>query len=239
MTPDQRGNDLVIDDGDAGVSGRGPTRRRALVLAGGTAAALGAAIGPFSHLFTSAAAEGGPPEEIVLAGWLVGLELAALDLYEVAEGVAAGDERTATLATTCGGNHDAQSKALGAMITATGATAPSSPDAGLVAEFKPRIQAASGTAALASVLTDLENGFAATYQASLATLSSAPLASVAAQILATDAAQSVAWAAAAAGPGSAMPLPPPDAIPASQTTQGQFEQPAPTSTTSTTTGGAS
>lgn len=239
MTPDQRGNDLVIDDDDAGVSGRAPTRRRALVLAGGTAVAFGAAVGPFSHLFTAAAAEGGPPEEIVLAGWLVGLELGALDLYEAAVSVAAGDAQAAALATTCGGNHDAQSKALGAMITATGATAPSAPDADLVAEFKPRIQGASGTAALAGVLNELENGFAATYQASFATLTSAPLASVAAQILATDAAQSVAWAAAAAGPDSVMPLPPPDAIPESQTTQGQFEQPAPTSTTSTTTGGAS
>ncbi|MBS1847615.1 MAG: ferritin-like domain-containing protein [Actinobacteria bacterium] len=238
MTPDSR---LPESDVAADIGGpdRGPTRRRAIVLAGGTAAALGAAAGPFAHLIGAETAQGNQSPDITLAMWLVSLELAARSVYATAAKADAFDDRAKSLATTCGANHGAQGTALGAMVTAGGGTVPTDANSVLAMQFSNRFATAATAAAKAGVLEDLENGLAATYQASLATLRSAPIAAVAAQIIASDAAQAVAWAAIANGPTADAPLPKPDAIPASQTTDAQFDRTEFTPATTTTTGSTS
>lgn len=240
MTPDQRGNDSGIGNDVADApGGRGPTRRQALAIAGGTMAALGAGIGPFSHLFVSGAgaAEGDGPPEIVLSAWLVGLELAAEQLYESVAESTQLDDAAKGLAATCGAHHMAQSKALGQMIAATGATAPSEGDKAFVALFEPRITGAVDAAALARVFADLENGFAATYFEAFTTVTSSSLAALIAQILATDAAQATAWSAVENGQGAEKPLPAPDAIPQAQTATDAFDESTLTAPSTTTSSG--
>lgn len=241
MTPDPRGSapDIVTTD-EAGPDRRGPTRRQALAVAGGGAVALGAAFGPFSTLLSAGAADGQEQApEITLASWLVGLELAAVDLYEKNRDSSAFDAATQSLAATCSAHHEAQSSSLGSMIAATGATAPTDANSAFTAEYRPRVDAAADGAAKAAVFAEIEEGFAATYQASFTTIVSAPLAGVAAEILATDAAHAVAWSAAANGQGSDDPMPGEDALPASQTVEAAFDQAALTPATTTTTGAAS
>ncbi len=233
MTPDPRGNDSVVGTDDAvGPPGRGPTRRQAIALAGGSAAALGLALGPFS-LFAGAA-DGDEPPEVALTTWLIGLELAAVALYEPLRSHTAFDEATQSLVGACAGHHDAQSAALGEMLTAAGGEVPTEANQAFVDTFKARIDGAADGAAKAAVLADMENGFAATYQSSFTILTSPSLAGAAAQILATDAAQAVAWSAAANGQQSDDPLPTPDAVPGSQTDQGRFTQTTFTENTTTT-----
>lgn len=233
MTPDPRGNDSVaLSDADAGPLGRGPTRRQAIALAGGTAAAAGMALGPFSSFFAGAAQGDGPPE-ITLTGWLMGLELAAVELYGPLADNGTFDAASQQLVATCAGHHTDQSAALGEMVTAGGGESTSDPNQAFVEEFRGRVDGAGDGAAKATVLAEMENGFAATYEAALATITSPSLAAVVAQILSTDAAQAVAWSAAANGQGSEAPLPTPDAIPASQSDEGQFTQTAFTPNTTT------
>ncbi len=234
MTPDPRGNDSVVgSDADAGPLGRGPTRRQAIALAGGTAAAVGMTLGPFSHLFAGAA-DGEVAPETALSAWLMGLELAAAALYEPLATAAQFDAATQQLVTTCTGHHSDQSAALGEMVTAAGGEAPTEPNQAFIDAFKPRIDGAGDGAATAAVLAEMENGFAATYAASFTTITSSSLAAVAAQILSTDAAHAVAWSAAANGQGAEAPLPPPEAIPASQSAEGAFTQTTYTENTTTT-----
>ena len=234
MTPHPRGNESTVGSDDAaGPPGRGPTRRQALALAGGSAAAVGLALGPFSHLFAGAA-DGDQPPEVALTTWLIGLELAAVTLYEPLHTDDAFDQVTQSLVGTCAGHHDAQSAALGSMVTAAGGEVPTDPNQAFVDTFKGRIDGAADGAAKAAVLAEMENGFAATYEGSFTILTSPSLAATAAQILATDAAHAVAWAAAASGQGSDNPLPPPDAIPESQTDTGRFTETTFTENTTTT-----
>lgn len=234
MTPDPRGNDSVVgSDADDGPPRRGPTRRQAIALAGGTATAVGMALGPFSTFFAGAAEGDGPPDT-TLASWLMGLELSAVALYEPLATAPGFDAATQELITTCAGHHTDHSAALGEMVTAGGGEATSDANQAFVDDFKGRIDGAGDGAAKAAVLAEMENGFAATYQGALAAIMSSSLAAVAAQILATDAAQAVAWSAAANGQGSEAPLPAPDAIPATQSSDGQFTQTTYTANTTTT-----
>ena len=202
----------------------GPSRRRLLTMAGGSAAAVGLALGPFAHLFTAGAAPGGESPEITLATQLVGLELAASGLYDQVHASSGVPGPVVDLASACSTHHQAQSKALGAMITAAGGTVPTEPNAAFTAQWGPRVGQAADAPSLGTVFTQMEDGFAATYLAALSTVTSAPLAGVCAQILATDAGQAVAWSAVANGQGAKVPLPAQDQVPTFQTTSGQFTE---------------
>lgn len=233
MTPEPRGTDSVVGTDDAEPIGRGPTRRQAIAIAGGSAAALGLAIGPFTSFFAGAAEGDGPPE-ITLTSWLIGLELAAAAIYDPLRTDAAFDTATQALVGVTGSHHEAQSASLASMVTAAGGEVPTEPNDAFVAEFGGRVTAAADGAAKAAVLAEMENGFAATYHGAFSTMTSSSLTSVVAQILATDAAQAVAWSAAANGQGSDNPLPTPDAIPASQSDDGHFAETQFTENTTTT-----
>lgn len=224
MTPDQRGNDSVVGtDTVDGPVGRGPTRRQVIALTGGAAAATGMALGPFSHFFAGAASAE-VPAEITLSAWLMGIEQAASAVYAQAAEAGGLDDATADLVSTCAGHHDAHSTALNEMVSAGGGETPTAPNQDFVDDFGGRVAGASDTAAKAGVFAEMENGFAATYQAAYATLTSAPLAAIAAQIQATDATHAVAWATAAAAGGEGPTLPDPGSIPGSQTDEGAFGQ---------------
>ena len=155
---------------------------------------------------------------------MIGLELAAAELYQSASTNNAFDTASQALAATTGAHHTEQSQALGAMVTAVGGDVPTESDPDFLAVYKPKVTAASDGAAKAAVFAEIENGFAATYFAAFDTVTSASLATVVAQLLATDAAHAVAWGAAANGQGDESPMPAEDAIPAAQTDDGQFEK---------------
>lgn len=233
MTPDQRGNDSVVgSDAVDGPGGRGPTRRQVIALTGGAAAATGMALGPFSHFFAGAASAE-IPAEISLSAWLMSIEQAASAVYAQAAEGGNLDDAAQDLVATCATHHDAHSTALSEMVSAGGGETPSEPNQAFVADFGGRVAAAGDAAAKAAVFAEMENGFAATYQAAYATLTSAPLAAIAAQIQATDATHAVAWAAAAATGPEGDALPEPGAIPGSQTEDGAFAQDAYAAATTT------
>lgn len=222
MTSDPSGTDsappLDVDE-----TGHGPNRRQVLALAGGTAAVLGLGATPFSGFFAGAA-DGEVAPEISLTAWLVGLELAAVSLYDQVATDGALDTASQTLATTCVANHGSHQSSLAEMVSAGGGTAPTAANQAFLDAFQLRIDGAADGAAKAAVLAEMEDGFAATYLAALQTATRASLASVIAQILATDATHAVAWSAAAEGQGSENPLPSPDAVPETQTDEAQFTE---------------
>lgn len=231
MTPSPLGSETNDETPEStGPGRRGPTRRQALMLAGGSAAALGAFVGPFSGLFSAGAADGddaegddsgpGPSPEMQLAGWLMGLESAAAELYNRARD--SFDDAGRHLASTCAAHHTAQAAALGEMVTAGGGETADAPNKAFTERYGADLDAAGDATAKANFFSGLENDFAATYQASFDTLTSPSLAALAAKILATDAAQAVAWSAAAHG-GEGDGLPDEGAIPESQGTDGKFD----------------
>ncbi len=213
----------------------GPTRRQALIMSGASAETIGAAVSPFVHLLPAGAADGDESPEIVMASSLIGIELAAADLYASVGSSAVLDSAGKDLAAKCRGNHNAQGSALGEVVTAAGATVPTDANAAFEARYSSRIAAAGDAATLGNLFAEIENGFAATYLAGLETMTSPSLAGVAAQILATDATQAVVWSALANGQGATVALPAASAVPQTQTTDGQFDLDALTPPTTTTT----
>ena len=243
MTLDPHGSDHMpeISGDDAPIGASGPTRRKVLALAGAGAATLGAAIGPFAHLLPAAAADESP--ELALVTFIAGLELAAVDLYDTAANSAALEGAAKDLASTIGEHHATHASTLGALIGAGGGTAPTAGNAGLAAQYGPRVSGATDLAALAKVLEELEEAFAATYFASLGTVVSSTLASTVAQILPVDAAHAVAWSAAPTTTPTDAGNPAVAAVPVVQTDAGKLTQAALAgsagTTTSTTTGASS
>ncbi len=223
MTPNPRGID---SDPDTDPQRRGPTRRQALALAGGTAVALGATVGPFGGLLDAGAADDDDtgPVESSTASWLMSLELAAAELYADARDADGFDDAARDLAAACAAHHTAQSQALSEMVSAGGGETPDGPNQAFLDRFGPGLAAAPGGAGKAAFLAGLENQFAATYQASFDTLTSPSLAALAAKILATDAAQAVAWSAVANSFDGGNGLPSEDAIPESQTGDDAFDR---------------
>ena len=244
MTLDPHGSDPTPEvTGAHDPSGAsGPTRRRVLALAGASAAALGTAVGPFAHLLPAAAADESP--EMALVTFIAGLELAAVELYATAGKSPALTGAAKDLAATIGGHHSQHASTWAGLIGAGGGTAPTAGNAGLAGQYGPRVSGAADVAALAKVLQELEEAFAATYFDALGTIVSTALASTAAQILPVDAAHAVAWSAAPTTTPTDAGKPTEDAVPATQTDAGKLTQSAlggdsAASTTSTTTGATS
>lgn len=227
MTPSPHGIDTLTGTGDdTGGERRGPTRRQALAMAGGTAAVVGASIGPFSGLLSAGAADGDGEDdggqispETRTATWLVGIEMAAAELYTDAREDATFDAAARDLAERCAVHHTAQAAALREMVTAGGGTPPDAANDAFLARYRPGL-GEGDAAAKAGHLADIENGFAATYLAAFDVLTSTSLAALAAQILATDAAHSLAWSSVVGEGG----LPGEDAIPEVLTTTGAFDE---------------
>ncbi len=110
------------------------THRRRLLITAGTglgAAAIAGAIGPLGHLLPAAAASSEESPEIALASFLTGIELAVVDLYDLAgkSGKLTGD--LAALAKTFGQHHQVHGEKLGALVTDGGGTAPTTGNVGL------------------------------------------------------------------------------------------------------------
>jgi hypothetical protein len=243
VTLDPHGSDHTPEatGDDAPIGASGPTRRKVLALAGAGAATLGAAIGPFAHLLPAAAADESP--DLALVTFIAGLELAAVDLYDTAATSTALEGAAKELASTVGEHHATHASTLGALISAGGGTAPTAGNAGLAAQYGPQVSGAADVAALAKVLQELEEAFAATYFAALGTIVSSTLASTAAQIMPVDAAHAVAWSAAPTTTPTDAGKPTAAAVPALQTDAGELTRSAlggsAGTTTSTTTGASS
>ena len=243
MTLDPHGSDTTPEvTADHATEASGPTRRKVLALAGAGAAALGTAVGPFAHLLPAAAADESP--EMTLVTFFAGLELAAVDLYDTAGKSTALSGAAKDLAATVGGHHSQHASTWAGLIGAGGGTAPTAGNAGLAAQYGPRVSGAADVAALSKVLQELEEAFAATYFDALGTIVSTALSSTAAQILPVDAAHAVAWSAAPTTTATSAGKPTADAVPATQTDTGKLAQSAlggdsAGSTTSTTTGATS
>lgn len=226
MTPSPSGNASHTATGDdTGPQRRGPTRRQALALAGGTAAVLGATVGPFGGLLGAGAADDdqGSPEMATTA-WLTSLELAAAELYDHARDASGFDDAARDLAATCAAHHTAQAAALSEMVSSGGGETPEGPNKAFLSQFRSGLDGADGAGAKADFLATMENRFAATYLKAFDTLTSPSLAALIAKILASDAAHAVAWSAAAGGFDGGDGLPGEDAIPESQTDADAFDR---------------
>lgn len=244
MTLDPRGSDptpVIAGDHDPAGSA-GPTRRRVLALAGASAAVLGTAVGPFAHLLPAAAAD--ESRQLTLVTFIAGLELAAVDLYTTAAKSPALTGAATDMASAIGGHHSVYASTWAALIGAGGGTAPTSGNTGFAALYAPRVSGAADVAALAGVLQELEDGFAATYFAALGSIVSSTLSSTAAQILPICAAHAVAWSAAPTTTPTTAGNPAANAVPVTQTDERKFTQSAlgddtADATTSTSTGATS
>lgn len=211
--------------------GRGPTRRQALTLAGGAAAAVGVGLSSNAMIAGAAQSDDVAPE-ISFAIFAVGLELAVTEMYQGLAKASTQDAPLASLATACAQSHTAQAKALGSMISAAGAEVPTVANSAFVKQFDTKGPRRDKRQTALQFVT-IENSFAATYLDGLSTIASSSLAMIAAQILATDAAQAVAWSAVAQSSDGKLGTPEPSVLPQTQTTDGKYtpsSMPNPTTT---------
>ncbi len=211
--------------------GRGPTRRKALTVIGGTAAAIGVGLSSNAMIAGAAQSDDVAPE-ISFAIFAVGLELAVAEMYQDFAKASAQDAPAASLATACAQSHTAQAKALGSMISAAGAEVPTVANSAFAKQFDTKGPSGDSKASALQFVT-IENSFAATYLDGLSKITSSSLAMIAAQILATDAAQAVAWSAVAQSTDGKLGTPAPSALPQTQTTDAKFtpsSMPNPTTT---------
>lgn len=230
MTPEPRGPEVGHESSP---EGRQPNRRQALTLVGAAAATASVSFFALNGAFDAGAAQSAQQApEINFATFVVGLELGAAALYQDFAKSSGLDQSIVDIASACANSHTQQAKALGTMITASGGQVPTDPNPAFTKLFAGKVTPSNPTAA-ASVFSDLENSFAATYLDGLSTIVSSSLAMLAAQILATDAAQSAAWSAIAQAAGKTPTVPATQALPQTQSTDTKFtatQLPTPTTT---------
>jgi rubrerythrin len=187
--------------------------------------AAGAATAPTLAFASAAAAQsaggtsGGdvelPEADLLIVDFAVSLELAAEEAYGLAIARRIFDSQVAEMGRTFARHHHDHAIALATLAGRDEETV-GQPNAGLVDELAPRLDAATTTDELLQVLYDVEEGAAATYAEAIGTLESTDAVGPASSILPVESQHATAI-------GSMLDLPVEDWMPPFQTTADAFD----------------
>ncbi|MEJ5253765.1 MAG: ferritin-like domain-containing protein [Acidimicrobiales bacterium] len=164
---------------------------------------------------TAGAGEELPEVDLTIAGFAIGLELAARAAYELAVQTRLLSPAEAELCRTFAGHHGDHADAL-AVLAGEKDASTSSPNPRVVASVQPQLAGASDSKALLRVLYSIEERAAATYLRALGQLESPTAAGAAASIMPIEGQHAVAL-------GQLLELPTTDWMPAFQTTTDAFD----------------
>ena len=145
----------------------GATRRSFLTKAatGGGLLTVGSMVAPISRFVPAATAQEAEPapvsDDVELAMFVAGLELAAVEVYRAAAATGKLTNAGNQIATMFGGHHQDHADALNEIIGEDAAV--TEPNAALVDEFGPMIRAAADEAAILEIAYALEEAAASTY----------------------------------------------------------------------------
>jgi len=183
------------------------TRRSFLTKAatGGGLLAVGSMVAPISGFMPAAAAQEGEGEapvsdDVELAMFMAGLELAAVEVYRAAAATGKLTNAGNQIATMFGGHHQAHADALNEIIGEDAAI--TKPNATVVDEFAPMIRAAADEVAILEIAYSLEEAAASTYLVAVGELEDARHAGTLATILPVESQHATVIATALGKPAS-------------------------------------